>query len=145
MPSSIDLLKISSKGARISLDIDFYRLLLMLSYPLLDLFHRLFMSVSISWWVVGWRNILVSCCFNPLRYSLCSREVQFCSWASFSPIVEKNSLNELVIESLLCFRMLSTLKDSMLFCLLFSFPSILFISCQSFFPFCLYSLHLSCR
>ena len=36
-------------------------------------------------------------------------------------------------------------RDSIVLCLLFSFPIILFINCQSFLLFCLYSLHLSCK
>ena len=52
IPSLIDLLKIISRGTMIWVDIDFSRLLLMLSYPLQVLFGRLFINVNISCHVV---------------------------------------------------------------------------------------------
>ena len=128
-PSSIDLLNIISSGTLICTARDFSSRLLMLSYLLLLFFGRFFINAKISCVVVGARNILVSCWFRLLRYSLSSEGLQVCCFAKLSPTEEKNSLNEFVIESLSYLITLSTFTDSMVLCLLFSLPIILFISC----------------
>ena len=99
VPSSMDLLNIISSGATMDWDSCLSRRLLMLSYPLLVLFGRPFSRPMISSLVVGVRNMLLECSFNPWRYALRSWALHSCFLAKLGPTEAKNSLKVLVIFS----------------------------------------------
>ena len=132
-------------GCLILFEIFFSSTLEMLSCPLLVLYGRLLIRVSISNSVQGCKNsvlLLLSICPS---YDWVSSIVVVNFSAYFSPTVEKNSQNVLVMLFGSYLSRFSDLMLSMTCVLLFAFPIILLINYQSLLLSCLNSVHLSCR